>query len=535
MPTFRGYQNCSVVTYRTMFSLDKACGELDALVSSDAVARAEGGSMRLFGAITILAASLMPLHPVASAASVGTKVKEPVSVRVSREAESWTVTYVLNADTERWVFPVSAVTFAGDQPWRPKQWRVLTRDLELRREGNYDVLRSTNGRPVPRKVRIAITPTSGSLRREYDPAVMLGNGTVALYSEQFDIAPAPAQVGVAAWSPEMSVTDMGGAHAKTVFHDRTGPVFVQGRRQDDPMLQGAETYVIFGGASITEGANVATLAHPELPAWLNTELLSLTPAIAERYAERLGPKIEAGRPLLLLAWRGATKGKVVADGGVRPGQILMTFEGEGLLEPNPKAQARAQWFIAHELSHFWLGSSGVAYSKPGDAWITEGGADMMAISVLKQLKPSFDADGEAQRAVDDCVRFAVKPISSASARNESRAPYACGLVFALAAQGVVQKNGGQDYFDFLKPLLTAHRKDRRLSGAEWLAHLTKMAGNPAPAMAIGKLVNEGANDPGPVIATLFDQTNVAYSRSGSALTLLPGRATKPVASTHAPG
>ena len=42
---------------------------------------------------------------------------------------------------------------------------------------------------------------------------------------------------------------MGGAHAKTVFHDRAGPVFVQGRRQVDPVLQGAETYVIFGGAS----------------------------------------------------------------------------------------------------------------------------------------------------------------------------------------------------------------------------------------------------------------------------------------------
>lgn len=490
------------------------------------------GKLMRFRVSTIAAASLMSLLPVASAASAAPRVKGPVSVRVSRDGESWIATYVLNADAENWVFPVSAVTFAGDQPWRPKQWQVLTRDLELKRTGNYDVLRSTNGRPVPRKVRIAITPTSGSLRREYDPAVVLGDGAVALYSEQFDIAPAPTRDRVAAWSSEMSVTDMGGTHARTTFHDRAGPVFVQGRRQADPVLSGAETYVIFGAARITERGDVATLAHPDLPAWLNTELLSLTPAIATRYAERLGPKIEHGRPLLLLAWRGATPGKVVADGGVRTGQVLMTFEGEGLLEPNPKAQVRARWFIAHELSHFWLGSSGVGYAKPGDAWITEGGADMMAISALRQMKPSFDADGEAQRAVDDCVKFSVKPVSTASERNESRAPYACGLVFALAAQGAVQKNGGQDYFDFLKPLLTAHRKDRRLSGAEWLAHLTRVTGDPAPAMAISKLVDDGANDPATIIATLFDRTNVTYSRSGSQLKLIPDQATAPIAGTH---
>ena len=128
--------------------------------------------------------------------------------------------------------------------------------------------------------------------------------------------------------------------------------------------------------------------------------------------------------------------KVVADGGVRPGQILMNFEGEGLLEPTPKAMTRAQWFIAHELSHFWLGSSGVAYSEPREAWITEGGADMMAILALSQIMPSFDALGEQQRAVDDCVRLAIKPLSTAAERNDSRAPYACGLVFALAAQGI---------------------------------------------------------------------------------------------------
>ena len=310
--------------------------------------------MQLRRASTIAATLFMSLLPPTS---VSAGDEKPVSVRVSREGESWIVSYVLNADAERWVFPVSAVTFANDQPWRPKQWRMLTPNLELRRDGNYDVLRSTNGRSVPRKVRIAVTPTSGSLRREYDPAILLGDGAVALYSEQFDIAPAPTQARVAAWSPEMSVTDMDGAHARTTFHDRAGPVFVQGRRQVDPVLSGAETYVVFGAARITdrgsrERAGVATLAHVDLPSWLNTELLELTPAIAARYADRLGPKIETGRPLLLLAWRGATPGKVIADGGVRPGQILMTFEGEGLLEPNAKAQARAQWFIAHEISTF---------------------------------------------------------------------------------------------------------------------------------------------------------------------------------------
>jgi hypothetical protein len=478
--------------------------------------------MRFGLASTVAAAIFLSLLPVASAAAA----LEPVNVRVSREGENWIVTYVLNADAAGWAFPVSAVTFLENQPWRPRQWQLLTPNLELRREGNYDVLRSTNGRPVPRRLRVAITPASGSLRREYDPFVLLGNGTVALYSKQFDVAPVPPNVRVEAWSPEMSATAMGGAPARITFHDAAGPVFVNGRRQSNPVLSGAETYVIFGAAGITERESVATLTHPGLPAWLNTELLNLTPAIAAIYAERLGPKIEQGRPLLLLAWRGSTPGKVIADGGVRPGQILMNFEGEGLLEPNAAAQERAQWFIAHELSHFWLGSSGVGYSKPGDAWITEGGADMMAILALKKIKPSFDADSEVQRAVDDCVRFSVRPVSTASERNESRAPYACGLVFALAAQGAVRRIGGADYFEFLRPLLTAHRRDRELSGSDWLDHLTEMTGNPASARAINRLVNEGADDPAAIISTLFTLTNVTHTRSASGLRLAPLEATE---------
>ena len=474
--------------------------------------------MRFFRVGFIAAALLVSLLPsTLSAASTN----GPVNVRVSRDGESWIATYILNADAEKWAFPVSAVTFADNQPWRPKQWQVLTPNLELIRDGHYDVLQSTNGRPVPRKVQFAITPKNGSLRREYDPAVLFGNGAVALYSEQFDIAPVSREVRVQGWPLEMSISAMGGAHAKIAFRDKAGPVFAQGRRQGNPVLSGAETYVVFGTARIIERENVAALAHPDLPAWLNAELLDLTPAIAKRYTERLGSKIENGRPLLLLSWRGATPGKVVADGGVRPGQILMNFEGEGLLEPNAKAQARAQWFIAHELSHFWLGSSGVAYSKPGDAWITEGGADMMAILVLKEMKPSFDALGEQQRAVDDCVRLAIKPISTAAERNDSRSPYACGLVFALAAQGIAQKAGGEDYFSFLKPLLTAHRKDRKLSAADWLDQLTKLAGVSAPAMAISELTTEGSTDPAALIAKLFEETNIAYSRSGSQLKLLP--------------
>jgi hypothetical protein len=463
---------------------------------------------------------LAALIGVASPAQVSGERRQSTHAIVSHIGSHWTIEYRLGEKARAWVFPVSAPALASHEPWRQHQWHVLTPGVTIAREGAYDVLRASGGRNLPPTVRIDFTPTNMTLDREYDPAVLFSNGAVALYSDQFDLVPDHSPDPLTSRPSGQSVEELGGTHLKVRFHDSAGPVFVRGERLAYPVLAGAATYVVFGAAHVEEGADVAILADPALPAWLKTELLAFTPQVAARYTARLGGRLETGRPLLLMGWRGPTPGKVINDGGVRPGEILLNFEGEGLVDRNVGAARRAHWFIAHEMAHFWLGSSGVKYRSPADAWITEGGAEMMAFTLLAASDHDY-ALAELQRAVDDCVRFAVKPIAGAGDRHESRAFYACGTVFALAGSSAIRKTGGRDYFDFIRPLLDTHRADRLLDQSDWLTRFNAVAGDAATGDIMREMLETGVSDPAAQIASLFERTGVGYSKSGGAVLLAP--------------
>lgn len=451
------------------------------------------------------------------AASKPKTVKAP-SARISHTGRGWQVEYRLPHDTRAWVFPVSAPKLGDHQPWRQQSWKVKTRGVKIERHGAYDVLIAGNGGVIPREVRITFSPTSETLEREYDPAIAFSNGATALYSDQFDLAPVSDPTIIDAKAAGLSIDDFGGSSMPVRFHDDAGPVFVQGRHQIDPILTGASTYVVFGSTEIQMVGGVAMLADPALPDWLTTDVSHFAPTVTATYASRLGERSDPSMPLLIMGWRGATPGKVINDGGVRPGEIVLNFEGEGLLERNARAARRTRWFIAHELAHFWLGSEGVGYSAPSDAWITEGGAEMMTFTLLAASDHDY-AISELQHAVDDCVELGTKPIARAADRHESRAFYACGTVFALAASGIARQHGGTDFFDFIKPLLIQHRSDRHLSGAEWLGYFFKLSGEAPTADIMRSMINKGSGQSVSDIATILRAGNVPISTTQDTITL----------------
>jgi hypothetical protein len=439
---------------------------------------------------------------------------------VSRVGSRWQVDYRLPRNAEAWIFPVSAPTLADHKPWRVAAWQAETPGARIERRGAYDVLVPTRGRYVPRTVRVTFKPTSATLDREYDPAVVFSNGSVALYSDQFDLVPATNPDTVATKQDGLSVEDLGGKHLSVRFHDAAGPVFVSGRRQVDPVLEGAATYVVFGAGEVEQVGGVAMIADPALPVWLKTDIAAFAPQVATTYAARLGSRDDPSLPLLLMGWRGATPGKVVNDGGVRPGEILLNFAGDGLLDRNERAARRTRWFIAHEMAHFWLGTEGVAYRAPSDAWITEGGAEMMAFTLLAASNHDY-AVGELQHAVDDCIKLAIRPIATATQRHESRAFYACGTVFALAGAGAIHKKGGADVFDFIRPLIARHRSDRLIGSADWLDHFVAVSSNAAAGDAIRLLLEQGSANPAQEITTILRSGNVPFSAIGGSVVLAP--------------
>lgn len=207
-------------------------------------------------------------------------------------------------------------------------------------------------------------------------------------------------------------------------------------------------------------------------------------------------------------------------GSVMPGLITMSFEGAGVLNPTAEMLTVSRWFIGHESAHFWLGQT-VRYEYARDAWITEGGADLMAVRALKTLDPAYDDRAALQKEVDDCAELARgRSVTTAAQRGEQRAFYACGAVFAMAAEGAQRQVTGGDWLDFLKPLIDDNRRDGVLSREEWLDALTEVSRDPSLRLDVERLLDEGAADPAAVIARLFERTGVGFRMEAGRVVLV---------------
>lgn len=430
-----------------------------------------------------------------------------LNVEVRRAGDVWTAELVLPRDARAWVFARSPLTEHGGRPWRQPGWTVETSGVRIERRGFYDVLVAANGRPVPRRVRIRFTPTSERMAGDYDPSLVFSDGAMALYSRQFDAFPVDDLAPVARLRPGGSLP---WSTARVSYRDQAGPVLVGGRRLAAATVQseGEGSYVLFGGSAPVVTDDLALVVDPGLPAWLRTSIADATPSILARYTEALGPW-PGGRPTIMASWAGPTRGLSSMGGGALRGLIVMRFEGEGVLAESAAARQSNLWFIAHEAAHFWLGQA-VSYESAHESWITEGGADLLAFRAVAADDPSYNPRIPLQTAVEDCARLGSRPIASANERNEHRAYYACGAVFALVAEA----SSRRPFTAFVRSLIDTNRQDRAVSRAEWLALLTRISRDPSLARDIGQMVEQGAPDPKAAIASLFTRAGVAFTRGG---------------------
>ena len=472
--------------------------------------------------VALAACLALAIAPAVCAAAVpptpAGQVQEGVAVAVTRDGARWTADYVFDRDAPVWAFERSALLRETRQPWRLQQWSVETPGVVLERQGTRDILRAADGGPVPRRVRIAMRPADGDLEADYDPALIFSDGSVALFSDQFDVFSLPNAAAARALPIDLNGIDRDGGPATVTWHDTSGPVLFKGERGDTFTAAEAETYVLFGDAKLVETERLATVVDPALPVWIGAEIGDFAPRVADVYASRLGAGA-GGRPTVMISWTGPTPGRRSMGGSVLPGLIVMTFEGIGVVERTPEVLAVSRWFIGHESAHFWLGQA-VRYEFSRDMWITEGGADLMAIRALSTIDPTYDARGELQKEVDDCIDLSRgQPVATAEARGEHRAYYACGAVWAMAAEGAVRQRGGTDWFDFLKPLIDANRADEVITREEWLSALTSVSRDPSLRLDIQRMLDDGVRDPGAVIGRLFDRTGVGYRLDGDRIVL----------------
>jgi len=459
---------------------------------------------------TILAALAFTTHALAAEVSPvtpsGQSGASRPAVTVTRDGDVWTAGYDLDHDAPVWAFFRSALIDGSRRPWRLEQWRVVTPGVVLERAGSRDILRTVDGGPVPRRVEIAFTPQSENLEADYSILVFT-DGSVALPSAQFDVFPLDSVDEAAAVPLDLNGYPLETGPAMVTWRDRAGPVLFRGERLAEATAAQADTYVLFGQAGVVGSERLVTVIDPRLPAWIGGALQDFAPRVADVYTARLGAG-QTDRPTIMVSWAGPTAGMTSMGGSVLPGLIVMRFEGVGVVEPNARTLATARWFIGHESAHFWLGQM-VRYGRARDAWITEGGADLMAIRMMATLDPDYDARGELQKAVDDCVRLADEPVAEAAGRGEHRALYACGAVFALAAEAAQRRATGGDWFDFLKPLIDASRADGVLTRDEWLDALDAMSGNASLRRDVEMLLDEGSPQRADLVAGLLERAGVS--------------------------
>jgi Peptidase family M1 domain len=439
-----------------------------------------------------------PLH-----AAIADKPGVPqVRIEISRRGDDWSAEFQFDRPAATWVFPRSDVTAEGGKTWREDSWTVETRGVQLQRRGSYDAFVAERG-DVPLRVRIRFQPLAQRLQADYPPALAFTDGSIGLYVAQFDLFPMDSLSRVRALPDDLNNQVVPAAELHFVFRDAAGPVLLAGKRAAVAATTDKDTYVLFGATRPIETPYMVAVLDPQLPGWIRDSLSTAVPALLSRYTQELGPLPDV-KPTIMISWAGPTPGIVSRAGSALHGLIVMTYEGTGMLAETAEQRSQGLWFIAHEAAHFWLGQI-VSYQYARDAWITEGGADLLAIRAVAQTDPTYDPRVELNHEIEDCVSLTRRRgVASARDRNEHRAYYACGAVFGLVAEA----GSGQSFFKFVRSLIDANRADGIVTRAEWLAALDAATRKPDLSRDIARLLDRGAPDPGAFIADLLSRAGV---------------------------
>jgi hypothetical protein len=461
-----------------------------------------------FPPLTFLALLACALAPVAKAE---TPDVPQVRVDVTRRGDDWQAVFDFDRAFAAWVFPRSALTAEGGGPWRSGSWRVDTRGVRLQRRGSYDVLVADRGK-LPRQVSVTFTPVRDRLQGDYSPALVFTDGSVALFVAQFDGFPMDSPAAVGKLPSDLNNQMVPAAELKYRFRDAAGPVMLEGRRMPLAETTDSNTYVLFGGTRPVETPDMVGILDPQLPVWIKDSLTRVVPALIGRYAQELG-RLREFKPTIMVSWGGPTPGVVSRGGSVLHGLIVMNYEGSGVLDETVAQRQQGLWFVAHEAAHFWLGQT-VAYEYARDAWITEGGADLLAVRAVAEIDPDYDPRIELNRAIEDCIKLTRRHgVASARDRDEHRAYYACGAVFGLVAEA----GSGRSFYKFVRELIENNRADGVVSRAEWLAALDVATRKPALGRDIARLIDRGVADPREFITDLLLRAGVSVAEDAQGM------------------
>lgn len=465
-----------------------------------------------------------------SAACAATPALEPASpgytVTVSRaEGGDWLAEYRFIRAAPAWLFPRSRPGEDG-RPWRPQSWTVETPGVRLERRGRHDLLLG-DGRPLT-AVSIRVRPFTTGLRADYTPVLRFSDGAQAHFGGHYEVAPLASTAAAEGLPADLNgYAGLDYVAGRLILREPGRRLLLNGRvsRGEAAARLGGKAssaYVYSGNSPIVQTEALAAVFDPGLPAWLREELNTFTPRLLALYADELGPS-DDGRPTVFAAWGGPAFQGVSLGGSVLNGLVVMDLSGTRLMTRSAPAVDRLHRFLGHEAAHFWLGQT-VGYDRRNEAWITEGGANLLAVRALQRLGSPADARAELQSYLDGCLKQmtpgrSLREASEGGADDDGH--YTCGALLWLAAEAAQKRRDpGADPFTFVSGLIEANRADGELTADEWLVAFERTTGDAALAAAVRGFIEQGVSDPHAFLADLLTRTGVPHARERDALRLL---------------
>jgi hypothetical protein len=381
-----------------------------------------------------------------------------IELAKEKDGEGWRATWHLERPVRELVFERPANRF------RREAFTVLTPGFSIEIDGDFEVLR-TNAAPV-RTISVRFDVYTRWLEKEYEFFRAFSDGSVAIYTGHLVARPGDTD------------DDCERCYVRRFrFIGPTGtPLVVDGDVHTSPMewldVRENGTYVYVGTIRPIETPEMISIVDPGLPDWLEEEARRALPRLFELYTDRFGVALPF-RPTIMFNFVTSDRSGYSSGGGVLPGLIQLTVEGNKWTSRSDEAMLHLFHFLAHEAVHLWNGQV-VSYPDTEDSWMHEGSADALAERTLLDVglidEERFLAYQTA--ALNECRRgIGSFPLREAGTREQFGLYYSCGNMIGLVTENAIES---RDLFDFWRTLIARMIDSREYGADDYVATMVAM-------------------------------------------------------------
>ncbi|HEX3343229.1 MAG TPA: hypothetical protein VHS09_01600, partial [Polyangiaceae bacterium] len=429
-----------------------------------------------------------PSAAEAPAALLSLPVDGTVSIRLTHAGgDAWAVDYAFPE-------PLRAVAFRHARIARD-EWRIVD-PPGATRSGRYVV----SAQPFTR-LRVELRTTNAQPDKEYRPFYRYADRGVLAYTGQLGVVRAVCSAAECVGDGGLPLGE-DYAGTLTLVAAAGEQVVVQGHSAASEArvpLRHEGTYAYFGTLAPVETAGFVGVLDRGMPEWMRSRVSADLPSLFAFYARRLGP-LDDPKPTVFLTYAAREHGVSLGGGVLEPHLVTLDLELDATrLADSSSTRLDIDRLVAHEAAHFWNDDQHRRRGDPGSAWLDEGGADALAVRVLRANGVLDDAAYRAalSEAASECALWLSggEPLDALTRPAHSRALYVCGATMSLVAEAAVRRRDpGADLFTFWRAVFD--EGGPAYDEATFLRVLDRLAGDPAAGRAVRRLVHERLDDPG---------------------------------------